>query len=166
MQCVECGQHLTAVGRLTGRVTIETYLCARRRPPRLIEVSERENVVTFAGKSLLLQLWLAQANTPGIGIAWGDNGTMQAVDDAALYAEILRTPIASVSTVSRTGDAAMLTVRARLGKTQGNGTTFREVGLVTSLSTGQGLLLARAAIADAVKTDQKFLLLQWQFTLN
>ncbi len=151
---------------LTGRVIIETYLCERRRAPQLIEVDERENVVTYGGKALALQLLAAQAGTPGIAIAWGTNNTGQTVDDVGLYAEVLRTPLASVSPISRVGDAAVMTIRAKLGKTQGNGHTFREIAFVTSLAPGQGLTIARVATADHAKTDQKFLLAQWQFTLN
>lgn len=150
---------------MEGLVTLRTYCRGR-----LIAEQRQHNIITYNGKVQLLKLALGQSFVYGLAVAFGENATTQTVDDVGLYEERIRVPLVSVGEVTRVGNWARVTFRARLGKTQGNGFTFKEAALVTKSAPGTiadgDIMLSRVTIEPTAKSDQKYLLLQWQYTFK
>ncbi len=163
------------VCQLSGRITVYTVdprvgdladverLFARiaEAPQLVIARAASRNKTTLNGKRQALALPFAQGSTFWSHVAFGINSAAPTLGDAALYDEKIRVPIASV-TPTDDGVNAMLTVRAVLSQTQGNGFTYTEAAIVNA-AVG-GLLYNRVVYPPVEKTDQYYLFAQFDLT--
>lgn len=148
---------------VSARLTVEEYDLAGT----LLDREERKNLTMLFGKKLLLATLFDQSpSDPLIGVAVGGNNTAPANTDATLYQELIRLPLVSVSSITNNGSAGLVTVRAIMASTVGNGNIYREAGLVSSLSAGVPGLYNRVTFADKTKSASKAILFQFDFTLS
>lgn len=154
MHMLRCAESL----QLTGRLTLIEYDVRLRR--RLSE--ERHNMTLLLGKRLALDLLFAQHTHAVQALGAGDNNTPASVGNVGLFNELLRGPLTSVL-VDDDGQNGTCTARFYMGTTQGNGQTFREAGLFTSMIKGVGtdICYARVVHGDKAKVDTKILIYQW-----
>ena len=149
---------LTLAGEmaLMGRLTL---LEVEAATGRLVRRQERKNLTLLLGKRLALELLFGQHSHFVQYLALGDNATPAALNDPALYNELLRGPLTSVSLDDDTVNG-LCTVRFIAGTTMGNGNTYREAGLFND----NNVCYARAVFSDVAKNDSKILICQWDLT--
>lgn len=154
--------------RLGGRVEIieRRYRLRDRRGrylrPRCIQTLRevRHNLVTLAGRTYLSSR--ARANSddaPLSHYALGTDATAPSAGQTALVAESYRAPL----TRSKASNG-QLELTLHLGRTQGNGVTYKEGGAFNAASGGT--LLARVTFSDKAKTNTNTLTVIHTITLT
>lgn len=152
------GMRLREGMNLVGRLTIRELLAATGE-----ELSREEfrNLTTLVGKRMAMELAFGQHTHFVQFLAAGANATAAALTDTALYNELVRGPLTSVS-VDDNGTNAIGIARYIMGTTQGNGQTFREAGLFNDNNE----MYARVVHADKVKDASKIIVYQWDLTYS
>ncbi|MFO0773709.1 MAG: hypothetical protein U0172_03475 [Nitrospiraceae bacterium] len=111
-------------------------------------------------------LWLrafGQNNIPAFAwLAAGQNGNPNSEAMTGLGDERYRAPITSVNWNSTTEELVM---RHIMGKTAGNGFTFREAMIVNASPSG-GTMLCRVPYADKLKDANNILTFEWKLKLT
>jgi len=155
---VDLGERPTVRGVVTVSVTDAAG--------HLLEQIVQRNVITLAGKRMLLDLGFGRGVPFIVGVAFGDNNTPATRTDAALYSEKIRIPLTSFTPATDDGTSGKLTAVAVMGSTQGNGETYREIAFVRSLTAGAADLFNRVVIPDRVKSSSKIITAQLDLTLT
>jgi len=139
---------------LTGRVVvIQRYYRLRDREgrfirPRCVKVERevRDNLVVTVGRTFFCERARSNAESAVSHYALGTDNTAPAAGQTALVAESYR------ATLTRTkAFNAQLELTLHLGRTQGNGVTYKEGGAFNAASGGT--MTARVIFSDKAKTS-------------
>ena len=123
-------------------------------------VQQTHNLVVSAGRNLVRDLLKGDSSATVTHFALGTSATAVAASDTTLVAEGYRDAL-----TSRTAGAEQLACVYYLASGSGNGSTWREVGLLTASSGGT--LYARALLAaPIVKTSALAYTFQWTLTFG
>jgi len=141
---------------LKGRLTVIELDAATGR---VLSRETPNNTITLIGKRLALDLLFGQHTHFVQYLAAGTNNTAAAASDTALYQEVIRGPLVSVSVDDDTTNGIAI-ARYIMGTTQGNGVTFREAGLFNDNTQ----MLSRVVHADKAKDASKIIVYQWEIT--
>lgn len=169
---MRCGAVLTLseradVLRLRGRVEVieRRYRLRDRRGrfirPRCIQVLRevRENLVVLVGRTFFCERARSNAELPVSHYALGTSATAAAAGQTTLVAESYR------NTLTRTkASNGELELTIHLGRTQGNGVTYREGGAFNAAAAGT--MLARVIFSDKAKTNTNTLTVIHTITLT
>ncbi len=134
--------------------------CLRRDPWRANKIVANTVAGFGNGLNILRDFLAAEMPPPPTHLAWGTNGTAPAVTDVGLYAEQVRNEI-----VARSKGDKQVIIAGFMGTTTGNGFDFREIALVTGLTSAQSRILARAAINSIAKNSNVIIAVNWQLDL-
>lgn len=123
-------------------------------------VQRTHNLVVTAGRNLVRDLLKGDSSATLTHFALGTSATAVSASNTALVAEVYRAGLTSLIASS-----AQLTCKYYLASGSGNGSTYREAGLLTASSGGT--LYARALLASAiVKTAASAYTFQWDLTFG
>ena len=123
-------------------------------------VMRSHNLVVTAGRNLVRDRLKGDSSAILTHFALGTSATAVAASDTTLVAEAYRDALTST-----TASSAQLTCKYYLASGSGNGSTYREAGLLTASSGGT--LYARALLASAiVKTAASAYTFQWDLTFG
>ena len=153
--------------RLTGRVEVvqRFYRLRDRRGrftrPRCIKIERevRNNLVVAVGRTFFCERARSSAELPVSHYALGTDATAPASGQTALVAENYRALLTRTKAFS-----AQLELTIHLGRTQGNGVTYKEGGAFNAASGGT--MLARVTFSDKAKTSTNTLTVIHTITLS
>ena len=109
------------------------------------------NLIVNGGRAAVANALAGQPNQFPISLGFGESGTPTDPSDAALTNPIVK----SFISVAPSGNSVEF--QAELLQSEGNGQTFREVGLFTQA----GPMFARSVIGAFDKTNQLRILIVW-----
>lgn len=153
--------------RLVGRVEViqRFYRLRDRRGrfirPRCINITReiRHNLVVTTGRTFFCERARSSAELPISHYALGTDATAPAAGQTTLVAESYR------GLITRTkASNAQLEITIHLGRTQGNGVTYKEGGAFNAPSGGT--MLARVTFSDKAKTSTNTLTVIHTITLS
>ena len=138
---------ITDTALTRGRVKIMAY----NAQGELIEFRTGPNLIVNGGRAAVAAALAGQADQEITALGFGEGGAPAQPTDTGLTSPISK-PLISVQ-----ASANSVEFQAELDTTEGNGTTFREVGLFTQA----GDLFARHVIGAFDKTNTVRLLVVW-----
>lgn len=142
--------------RITGNVTIDV---CDAETGRLLRREVAHNLVLLVGRNMIRDALFGDPMTPPNRMALGTSATPVSPSQISLGAEVWR----DVLTTRAKGSAA-ITFKYFLTSTTGNGTTFREAGLVNAAVGGQ--LFGRVVYAEIAKTASITILFAWTISIG
>lgn len=153
--------------RLSGRVEVvqQFYRIRDRRGrfirPRCIKTVRevRHNLVVTAGRTFFCSRARANSDGPLSHYAIGTDATAPTAGQTALVAESYRAALTRSSALN-----GQLELTLHLGRTQGNGVTYREGGAFNAASGGT--MVARVTFSDKAKTNTNTLTVIHTITLS
>lgn len=153
--------------RVTGRVEItQRFYRLRDRQgrfirPRCIKITREnlDNLVVTVGRTFFCERARSSAELPVSHYALGTDATAPSAGQTTLVAESYRALLTRTKAFS-----AQLELTIHLGRTQGNGVTYREGGAFNAASGGT--LLARVTFSDKAKTSTNTLTVIHTITLS
>jgi len=161
-------EHMDDRLRLTGRVEIvQRFYQVRDRRGRFItprcirtEREVKQNLVVAGGRTFLCSRARSDADdAPLSHYALGTGATAPTVTDTTLAAESYRASLTRTKAFN-----SQLELTLHLGRTQGNGVTYREGGAFNAASGG--VLFARVTFSDKAKTTTNTLTVIHTITLT
>lgn len=153
--------------RLTGRVEIiQRFFRVRDRRGRFIrprwlhtEREVRDNLVVTVGRTFFCERARSSAESALSHYALGTDATAPAATQTALVAESYRALLTRTNAFN-----AQLALTLHMGRTQGNGVTYKEGGAFNAASGGT--MLARVTFSDKAKTSTNTLTVIHTITLT
>jgi len=145
-------------------------IVARRRGGPITARREVYNLITLAGRRLLVEALTRGIDNVKLAIAVGEGQSPPRVEDEALAEHLLSARVSDVALVPR-GDGDSDSIRVRLQAelprcAEGESQTIREAGLVITYGSGEGPVLFNRALFPALtRAADVDINLEWELTL-